>query len=78
MPEQDGTTGTRTMSGPLDIFLSTSLYTLVYRTSTPYEHIGKATVLYSCFVPAVETPLADLASQPIREAQNVAVASAFF
>jgi hypothetical protein len=52
-------------TGPLDILLSASLYTLVYQTSAPCENIGKATVFYSCFVPAVKTPLADLASRPI-------------
>ena len=41
-----------------------------YHTSAPYVNLGTATVLYSCLAPAVDNPLADLDSRPIREAQN--------
>ena len=53
-----------TGTNPLVLLVPSGLWRYVYQTSAPYVNLGMATVLYSCLVPEVETPLAGFDKSP--------------
>ena len=59
-----------TATDPLVLLAPSGLWRYVYQTSAPYVNLGTATVLYSCLVPEVETPLTGFESHQIREDQK--------